>query len=272
MIAQLGSEVLKVVTTRVWWVLALILFGYVGFTAAIIAGLFGALGEQLAAEPGAPQLDPDSLPPIVYSIATAVGYVFPLILGTLAVTSDVRYQTLTPAFLAQPRRGVVLAAKFVVQFGFGAVFGIVALLASMGLGAPLLALTGNATGLDQSETWALALRVVLAMALWAIIGVGVGSVLQNQIAAIVVVLAFTQFVEPILRFGTSIWEWTAAVGKFLPGAASDALVGSSIFTALGMGTTEVQTLQWWQGGLVLVGFAVIIGLAGYRTAWRRDIT
>jgi hypothetical protein len=110
------------------------------------------------------------------------------------------------------------------------------------------------------------------MALWAVIGVGIGSLIQNQIAAIVVVLAFTQFVEPILRFGTSIWDWTAEVGRFLPGAASDALVGSSVFSVFGMGGSTVEPLDWWQGGLVLLAIALVVAIAGYLTAWRRDIT
>jgi hypothetical protein len=272
MIRAIRSETLKLTSVRLWWILLIILVGYVGFTAGLLAGLFGALGDQLASSPGAPQLPQESLPPIVYSTATAVGYVFPLILGALAVTGEFRYQTLTPTFLAQPRRGVVLGAKMIVLALAGAVFGVAGLIASMGLGAPLLALTGNSTGLDSSDTWLLAGRIVLAMALWAVVGVGLGTLIPNQIASIVTVLAFTQFLEPILRFGTSIWEWTAHVGKFLPGAASDALVGSSIFTSLGMGTSEVVTLEWWQGGLVLLAYAVIISLAGLATSWRRDVT
>lgn len=272
MIGAIRSEFLKLITIRLWWILLLILIAYVGFTAALVAGLFGALGEQLSAQPGAPQLPAETLPPVVYSAVTAVGYVFPLILGALAVTSEFRYQTLTPTFLAGPRRGVVLAAKLVVLFVAGAVFGVVGLVASIGLGAPILSLTGIDPALDNPDTWLLAARAVLAMALWAVIGVGIGAVIPNQIASIVVVLAFTQFVEPILRFGASIWEWTAQIGKFLPGAASDALVGASLFTSLGMGTTEVQTLEWWQGGLVLLGIGVVVTIAGFATSWRRDVT
>ncbi len=270
MIAAIRSEVLKLTTTRLWWVLALIMIGCVGFTAALLAGLFGALGDQLAAQSDAPQLPPDMIPPVVYSAVTAVGYVFPLILGTLAITSEVRYQTLTPTFLAQPRRGRVLGAKLVVLAVAGAVFGVVGLLASVGLGAAILTATGNDAALGDTATWALAGRVVLAMALWALIGVGVGSLIQNQVAAIISVLAFTQFVEPILRFGTSIWDWTAAVGRFLPGAASDALVGSSIFTSFAGGGAD--PLEWWQGGLVLATVALVVSVLGYLTAWRRDIT
>lgn len=272
MIGAIGAEIRKLTTVRLWWILLLILVGYVGFTAALLAGLFGALGDQLAASPGAPELPAETLPPVIYSLATSVGYVFPLILGALSVTSEFRYQTLTPTFLATPRRGVVLGSKLLVLAVAGALFGVVGLAASMGLGAPILGLTGIDPRLDDPETWLLAARIVLAMALWGVIGVGVGTLIPNQIASIVVVLAFTQFVEPILRFGTSIWEWTAQIGQFLPGAASDALVGSSIFTQLGMGTSAVESLEWWQGGLVLLAIAVIVALAGFATSWRKDVT
>lgn len=272
MIRAIRAEALKLVGVRLWWILALILLGYVGFTAGLLAGLFGALGEQLAASPGAPQLPEETLPPIVYSVASSIGYVFPLILGALAVTGEFRYQTLTPTFLAQPRRGVVLAAKLVVLAVAGAFLGVVGLVASIGLGAPILALTGVDPALDAGETWALAGRVVIAMALWAVIGVGVGALIPSQIGSIIVVLAFTQFFEPILRFGASIWEWTAQIGQFLPGAASDALVGASIFTSLGTAGAETVSLEWWQGGLVLLGLAVVLSVAGFLTSWRRDVT
>lgn len=272
MIRAIRAEALKLTGVRLWWILALILLGYVGFTAGLLAGLFGALGEQLSASPGAPQLPADLLPPIVYSAVTAIGYVFPLILGALAVTGEFRYQTLTPTFLAQPRRGVVLVAKLVVLAVAGAFLGVVGLVASIGLGAPILALTGVETGLDSGDTWMLAGRAIIAMALWAAIGVGLGSLIPSQIGSIIVVLAFTQFLEPILRFGTSIWPWTAQVGQFLPGAASDALVGASIFTTLGMSGAETVALEWWQGGLVLLGLAVVLAFAGFLTSWRRDVT
>ena len=279
MINTIRSEILKLTTLRLWWVLAIIMIGYVGFTAGILGGIFGATLDQAGAgagdapaPPGTPSFGPETLPPLVYSVATAIGYVFPLILGVLSATAEVRYQTLTPTFLAAPRRERVLAAKLIVIALAGAAFGVFGLIGSIGAGAPLLAAFGIDPMLGETDTWLLAGRIVIACALWAIVGVGVGALIPNQIAAIVVVLAFTQFVEPILRLGTSIWEWTANVGKFLPGAASDALVGSSIFTSLGAATASTQALEWWQGGLVLLGIAAIVTAAGYLTTWRRDIT
>ena len=110
------------------------------------------------------------------------------------------------------------------------------------------------------------------MAIWALIGVGLGALIPSQVAAIVIVLAFTQFVEPIQRLVSSFWDWTAGIAQYLPGAAGDALVGSSIFTNLGGMSGETQVLDWWQGGLVLLAYAVVAGAIGYLTSWRRDVT
>jgi hypothetical protein len=198
--------------------------------------------------------------------------VFPVLFGTLAVTAEFRHQTLTPTFLATPRRGVVLGAKYLVLAVFGALYGLAGLAASVGLGAPILAATGHDTGLGDSATWLLLARIVLAMAVWAIIGVGLGALIPSQVAAIVIVLAFTQFVEPILRLVTSLVDWAAGIGRFLPGAAGDALVGSSIFSSIGGAAAQSAALEWWQGGLVLLAYAIVAGAIGYATSWRRDVT
>lgn len=270
MIRAIRSEAVKLFSLRIWWILALVLFAYVAFTATILAAAFGFAGDL----PGSntPVLPDEELPAIVYSVATAVGYVIPLILGTLSSTGEVRYQTLTPTFLAQPRRGVVLGAKLLVNGLVGAGLGVVALIASVGAGAAILSLADIPPLLDQSDTWALIGRIVLAMAFWSLIGVGLGSLIPNQIAAVIIVLAFTQFVEPILRFVAAFVEWLQPIGRFLPGAASDALVGKSIFTALPGMSSGADALLWWQGGLVLLGYAAVVTVLGWLTTWRRDIT
>ena len=266
------AEFLKIVTLRMWWVLLLVLFGYVGFSAGILAVVFAGLGEQLGQTGNAPVIPDALLPPLIFSVASSVGYVFPLLFGTLATTGEFRHQTLTPTFLATPHRGVVLTAKLKVSALFGALYGVVGLLASVGIGASILAATGHATGLADSDTWALFARTMLAMALWAVIGVGVGAMIPNQVAAIVVVLAFTQFFEPILRVVSTSAQWAAEIGKFLPGAASDALVGSSVFTAMGSFTSGTLALEWWQGGLVLLALAAVTTAIGFFCSWRRDVT
>jgi ABC-type transport system involved in multi-copper enzyme maturation permease subunit len=273
------AEFTKTLSTRMWWVLLIILFAYVGLLAAGISFGLGALDGSGEANAGpAPAGTGDTiaglpvglLAPIVYSLATSVGYVFPTLLGALVVTNEFRHKTLTPTFLATPGRGSVLSAKWVVLLVFGALFGVVALLGTVGLGAAGLATFGFDAQLGESDMWALFARAVLAMALWGLVGVGLGVMVPSQVGSIVIILAFTQFVEPILRLAASFADWAAQVGRFLPGAASDALVGSSIYTA--MSGTAMPQLDWWQGGLVLLGYAALFTLIGYFANWRRDVT
>ena len=274
------AEFTKTLSTRMWWVLLIILFAYVGLLAAGISFGLGALDGSGEANAGpAPAGTGDTiaglpvglLAPIVYSLATSVGYVFPTLLGALVVTNEFRHKTLTPTFLATPGRGSALSAKWVVLLVFGALFGVVALLGTVGLGAAGLATFGFDAQLGESDMWALFARAVLAMALWGLVGVGLGVMVPSQVGSIVIILAFTQFVEPILRVAAGLVDWLGDVAQFLPGAASDALVGASFFSVAG-GPMAGPTLEWWQGGLVLAGYAVLFTAIGYATSWRRDVT
>jgi hypothetical protein len=265
---------MKVLSTRLWWILAIVLFCYIAAISGGLGALFGAISTgaitpSSASGGGGGALRFGDLAPLVYSFATSVGYVFPVLLGALVTTGEFRHQTLTPTFLAEPRRARVLGAKVASSLGVGAGYGVVALVASVGAGALALSLLGVDTALDSSDTWALFGRALIAMALWAAVGVGLGTLVPNQTAAIVIILAFTQFVEPLLRLATSFSDVTAAIGKFLPGASSDALVGASFFS---VDAPAAQTLDWWGGGLVLIGYAALFTVLGYLVTWRRDVT
>lgn len=266
MLRSLHSELLKIVTTRSWWVLAIILFVWVGINGSAIAAVGGLLVEQsdgLIAD--------DAIPPLVFSVVTATGYVFPLLFGALASTGEFRHQTLTPTFLATPRRGQVLVGKLGAGLVGGAFYGVVGLLATVGFGSIVMLITGIDPALTSLDTWALIARALGAMALWALIGVALGVLMPSQVAVIVVALAFTQLVEPMLRVATVVADWAAELGKFLPGAATDALVGSSIYSLISAGGPGAA-LDWWQGGLVLLGYAALFVAIGAATTWRRDVT
>lgn len=262
LLRSIRAEALKLTTVRSTWVLALILFLYVGGSAAGFAALQN-VGE------GFPLPEPE-VARLVYSLASGFGYVFPVLLGALALTGEFRHQTLTPTFLATPERWTVLVAKLIVGLLFGAAFGVIGAIGTVGLGSAVLLASGRDTALGESATWELIGRMVLAMAIWAVVGVGIGALIPNQVAVIVVVLAFTQFVEPILRTAAGLLEVLADIGRFLPGAASDALVGTSLFSILGAGTAD--PLEPWQGGLVLGGIGLVLAVAGALTTWRRDVT
>lgn len=269
LVAATRSELTKQFTTAIWWVLAIVLVVYVGFVSSAIAGALGASASGALPADRGPAIPADALAPVVYSTATSVGYVFPLLIGTLVVTSEIRHKTLTPTLLAVPRRGRVVGAKLLVGVVLGVIYGLLAAVAALVPGAAILSAFGLETGLGASDTWAMLGRMLLASVLWVLIGIGVGSTVRNQVATIVIVLAFTQFLEPIGRALGGFVEGLPGVLRFLPGSAADVLVGSSILSAMQAGTAEA--LEWWVGGLVLLGYALLFLVVGGATTWRRDV-
>lgn len=273
---SLSAEWRKVLATKLWWFLAITIAGYSALVAVMFAFMFGAVNDGLAESgAGIAGLPAQATADMVYSSASSLGYAIPLLLGAMAATGELRHRTLALTFMAEPRRGLVLLSKTAVLLGFGVVLGAAGLLGSVGGGAATLAATGGETMLGTAETWALVARALAVLGVWSVIGFGVGLLVRSQAVAIVVALVFTQFVEPLLRMGAQFWEWSAQVARFLPGAATDAFVGTSAMNSLaGLDPSAPQgadALGIWAGFAVIVGYAVVGVLAGWLLRWRRDI-
>jgi ABC-2 type transport system permease protein len=268
--AALVAEYRKIVTTRLWWILLLVMVVYMAFLSAIMGWAIsqGQVSSDLKGADGEVTLAADAVVRAVYTIAVSFGYVFPLLVGALTMSAEFRHKTITPTFLAEPRRSVVLTAKLASAGAVGLLFGVAGTLASAGAGAGVLALLDKPTFLDAGSTWRILGQSSLALAVWALVGVGVGTVLTNQVAVVVVLLAFTQFVEPVLRFGLAVTSWGKDVARYLPGAAGEAISGGSFYAEAGAGTL----LPWWQGLVVLLAYAALFAAIGRSTTLRRDIT
>ncbi len=266
--AGVRAEISKVTSTRLWWILLVGMAGYMAFLAAVLGFSLVAGGSAGLSDAPVNALAPLDVALSVYTLAPTLGYVFPLILGALAMTSEVRHRTVTSTYLGQPRRGLVVLAKLIVQCALGALVGVAGVLATLATGATVFAIAGEPTMLGSSQVWASAGWSVVALAAWSVIGVGVGTLISNQVAAIVAILAFTQFVEPILRVALSAVGSLAEIAKFLPGAAAEALVGSSLYSASGM----LDLLSRGQGGVVLLGYAAVLAVCGALTTVRRDVS
>lgn len=273
--SALLSELRKTSTTRTWWLNALIMFAYMLVMAVIMATVFSLsasaaadLGTTSMPGSGGPMaLDPRAAASSVYTLAVALGYIFPAVLGAMVVTTEFRHRTITPTLLAEPRRGVVLSSKFLSVLPFAVVVACAGVAGTVLGGAVTLALLGEPTFLGDGAMLRTIALSALALVLWALVGVGFGSVLTNQVAAIVVLLVFTQFVEPLLRLLLAQFDATATLSKFLPGAAGEAIAGSSLYSSSGL----AELLQPWQGALVLLAYAVLFMTIGRLTTFRRDI-
>ncbi len=134
------AELLKIRTTRMWWGL---LIGAVVF-AALAASISAAVaGSAQAGAPGQNpamtfQLDDPAMLRSIYSQGFSGAYLFAMILGIVGMTGEYRHQTITPTFLATPRRGRVVLAKIVTYAGMGLFYGLVATVAAVVAGGAVI--------------------------------------------------------------------------------------------------------------------------------------
>jgi len=192
MSTAVSTEMRKFFSTRLWWVLLLIMAGYMAFLAAVLA-------FSITQTPQEVQGDKIDVVRSIYTVATSLGYVFPAIVGTLAVTSEFRHRTIVPTLLTDPSRTRLITAKMIAAAPIGLLFGIVGTVACIGAGAGTFALTDVDPLLGSPEVWRSAALSVVALTVWSVVGVGLGAMLPNQVASLVTLLAFTQFVEPVAR-------------------------------------------------------------------------
>ncbi|HET7326258.1 MAG TPA: ABC transporter permease [Nocardioidaceae bacterium] len=260
MTALVRSELLKIRSTRLWWA---ILIGAVLWTmlnAAIVAGTAGleaGMGGQTS-----PGVDSPELLRTVYSAGFSGAYIFAMILGVTGMTGEYRYLTITPTFLVAPKRYPVVVAKLLAHVVMGLVYGVVAAIAAIAAGLPVVLLKGGDPGLLADGVPRAVLLSVVAVALWTLIGIGLGTLIKNQIAAILIGVVLAFLIEPLVNLLFSFLD--SDLGKFLPTTASQALLDPY--------SAGFALLEWWAGGLVLIGYAVVFSLIGVLFSVRRDIT
>ena len=169
--------------------------------------------------------------------------------------------TITSTFLATPKRPRVLIAKGITYALLGAALGLIAFITSFAV--TLIALMSDEHApVDIVTALQILGGVVLAFAIYAFVGVSVGALIRNQVAAIVGALVWVLIVEALL---TVFVDW---IGKWLPGGALDAVLQTTNVT--GRGGEDI--LPTAIGVVVLLGYAVLFGLLASLTTLRRDIT
>jgi hypothetical protein len=108
---------------------------------------------------------------------------------------------------------------------------------------------------STGELIALVLGTTIAGALTAMLGVAIGTLIRNQVGAIVAVVAYAFLID------ATLFAALPSIGRFLPGKAGDALAGSSVEHLL---TPAV-------GGAVLVAWTAAFLVAASLRNDRTDI-
>jgi hypothetical protein len=136
---------------------------------------------------------------------------------------------------------------------------------------PWNAALGGVTTQVTDQIGAVVPGLLASAILLGLFGLGFGTLVKNQVAAILLTIGGTLILEGILiALAKAIFHYDL---NWLPNGAGAALAGD-IARGFGGGNGHdgIRLLTWWQGGLVLLAWGLGPLTLGYFTTFRRDVT
>ena len=271
------AEFRKVLSTRLWWALLIPSAGV-----AFLLNLFFTLGASVTQNLS----ETTAHVPLGYiSLSESFGFtsIFTSIFGALGMATEYRHRSITTTYLTGSRDGV-FGAKLAVYGVFGLGYGVVTLaFATLGVVIP-----GDSNTLPNAGDWLLLSLVgMVIIALWAVLGVGVGGFISNPIAVVLTLPLYGVLGEALLSgFFTAIRA--PQISNFLPVKSStdsvtrlaaqmfiDQLNGAIRRTERGPIKDVLSAAdlpQWWVTGLVFIAYTMVFCLIGWAVSRQRNIT
>lgn len=248
--ALLEAELLKMRSTRATALMVLATLGLAVLTVA--TAVPGLLDEN----PSISLQDPDLLA-IMVGNAFGAPMILMTLLGVLAFTQEFRYGTVTSTYLGEPHRSRIFVAKGLSLLIASAAITVATLAVTVPLSIALIRVQEGVIRVAP-QLWQTIAAGFVVMAAYAIIGVAVGALVTNQIAAIVGVVvymtAIEQMVIPIWPEGGR-WMLFAAASSFTQSGAS----------------FGVELLSVTVGGLVVLVYTASAVVLAIRVTPRRDV-
>ena len=243
---QLSMELFKLRTTPAAWIT-------LGLTVAL--GVASVASNILVpVQPGGPAFG--SVDHINHALSSsALTSMVMLTMGILVMAGEYRHRTILQTYLGEPRRGRVLLAKLVTVGGLGAVLGA----AMFGIcyleATSIYAARGvHSLPVDITRLW---LGAVLASCVYGLLGVALGALTRNTVAAVLSGIAWSLVIE------NGILQSVApAVAKWLPAGA-----GVAVTSTGSIGSTLLSPAV---AALVLIGWAAAISAAAARFTLSRE--
>ncbi len=198
------------------------------------------------------------------------GTVMAPVLGVLVITTEYRHKVLTTTLLVNPRRSQVLTAKVLASIVWGLLLclGSLALVAAMGV--PLLVSQGGSVSHLLDQVGPVVPGLLGAYALLCVYGLGIGVLVRNQIAGVILSLGISLVLEPIVvALFSALVHWDV---NWLPSRATQAIAGGLTGGRAGAGVIGTALLSWWLGALALIAWGLGLALVGYFTTFRRDVS
>jgi ABC-2 type transport system permease protein len=247
MTAHLDAEWRKLTTTRTcYWLLA-----GAGAVAAVAAFSTTSATSRPPWHMSVPLHDQT-----MWLLAAMNGSIFAIIVGSRAFTDEFRHSTIVHTYIADPKRRRSTIAKAGAAAAAGVLVGAVTVAAVVLVSLIMAASSGGEIAFHTSDL-APTVGLIVAMALWAVIGAGLGAIVRNQVAVVAGGLIWILMLE---NLGAGFLE---ARGRYLPGQTVHAMARTS---------EAVDLLSSGSAAALMATYAALLVTAALAITGRRDIT
>lgn len=243
------AEFRKLFSTQVWfWLLS----AAVAVTALVVIARLASSGGVTSYADAVDTLN-----------SGVTAYIVVFVLGILGVTTEYRYQTITPTVLATPSRWTLVGAKMLTYAIVGALYAVACMIVELAIALPWLSAKGYHLALTSHHVPRALLGLFLVVALFGTIGMGIGALLRNQIVAVSVGVIFVLILNNLI----SAIPKVRVIFPYTPNGAVQSILNH------GTRHFDGYTLFAFGGGVVvLVFWAIIPAIVGARLTMTRDIT
>lgn len=249
MIRLVRAEFVKLRTTQVWFWLLI---------AALAISVLVVLGSFLSSDGVKSQAD---VPGVFAGADTASLAVF--VLGVLGVTTEYRYQTITPTVLITPSRWTLITAKLIAYAVLGIGYALACVVVQLAMVLPWLSSRNISFDLGDPDLRRALFGLFLVLALYGIVGLGVGALLRNQVVAVTVGVIFLLILQNLLLAIPGVRNaW-----PYMPAGANAAILNSQ-----SNAPDVVHILSPVAGVFVLLLWAFVPAILGASLTMNRDIT
>ena len=253
MINLVRSEVLKIRSTQVWFWMVLLAAAFT--TLGTVGQVVTAINDH---DDGAP-VDYYAL----FSQSEAAGIAL-LVLGLLGVTTEFRHKTITPTLLATPNRWQVLAGKAASYVVFAIVYAIICVLLNFAIAIIWLSTVDVPVEFGHGVPGGVA-KAFVTLVVTGMFGLGLGAVIRNQAAAMVLGIVYFFILDPVLNYT----PWVRKGYAYTPaGGAKAFLAHGDIENMPG----DVHLLAPAAGLLLFVAWSLALLIIGGRLSLNRDIS
>ncbi|PKZ45595.1 ABC transporter permease subunit [Gardnerella vaginalis] len=217
----------------------------------------------------------DSIFHLVISFAS-VSLIVLAIFAVLAVTAEHSTTSIQASLTAVPRRGMFFTAKFIAVAIYVFVVQLIAMAVS--LGAAELAFIGDSTsGLSGSNAWKLPITLFLGspaiMVVVAAMAYGFGMICKSTAGGIMCVIGAVMILPSVLSiimFASNFAKWNSILIQLLPATAVEKFLGGSPNSGAQL-PPNAYVFTWWQSGLVVLAWGVVMYAIGHVVEKHRDI-